>query len=78
VFLSRPLQSITLKDLIKAEIDKLEEENLDELYELVKRFAETKSQNKSGILSKLKQIKIQAPKDFAANVDLNLIREINS
>jgi hypothetical protein len=67
-----------LKDLIKAEIDKLEEENLDELYELVKRFAETKSQNKSGILSKLKQIKIQAPKDFAANVDLNLIREINS
>jgi hypothetical protein len=78
VFLSRPLQTITLKDLIKAEIDKLEEENLDELYELVKRFAETKSQNKSGILSKLKQIKIQAPKDFAANVDLNLIREINS
>lgn len=75
LFLSQPHQTMTLKDSIEAEIDELEEDNLDELYELVKRFAETKAQKKPGILSKLKQIKIQAPEDFAANVDLYLSNE---
>lgn len=30
---------MTLKELIYAEISKIEEDNLDELYEFVKRFA---------------------------------------
>lgn len=63
---------MTVKELIYAEIDKVEEENLDALYEVVKRFNQIKTTSKTGILSKLKQIKIQAPEDFAANLDLYL------
>ena len=61
---------MTLKELIYAEISKIEEDNLDELYEFVKRFADEKSiaKPKLRILSKLKCIKIQAPVDFAANI----------
>jgi DNA polymerase/3'-5' exonuclease PolX len=64
---------MTLKDLIYAEIDKLEEQNLTELYVVIQNFAQIKSpQSKTGVLQKLKQIKIQAPEDFAANLDLYL------
>jgi hypothetical protein len=68
---------VTIKELIYEEISKIEEDNLDELYEFVKRFANTKSATKpkSGILSKLKHIKIQAPVDFAANIDLYMSGE---
>lgn len=68
---------MTLKELIYAEINKIEENNLDELYEFVKQFASTKSKTKikSGVLSKLKRIKIQAPVDFAADIDLYMSGE---
>lgn len=67
---------MTIKELIYAEIDKVEEENLDELYEVVKRFTQAKTpQIKEGVLSKLKDIKIQAPKDFSTNLDLYLSGE---
>jgi hypothetical protein len=57
---------MTLKELIYAEINKIEEDNLDELYEFVKQLviAKTAANPKSGILNKLKRIKIQAPVDF--------------
>jgi hypothetical protein len=65
---------MTSKELIYAEISKIEEDNIDELYEFVKQFAKAKSaaKPKSSILSKLKRIKIQAPVDFASNIDLYL------
>lgn len=68
---------MTLKELIYAEINKIEEDNLDELYQFVKQLANTKSATKSktGILNKLKRIKIQAPVDFASNVDLYMSGE---
>ncbi|MBD2317582.1 hypothetical protein [Phormidium tenue] len=70
---------MTLKELIYAEINKIEEDNLDELYQFVKQFANTKSaaKPKTGILNKLKRIKIQAPVDFATNVDLYMSGEKN-
>ena len=70
---------MTLKELIYAEINKIEEDNLDELYQFVKQFANAKSTTKpkTGILNKLKRIKIQAPVDFAANVDLYMNGEKN-
>jgi len=63
---------MTLKELIYAEISKIEEDNLDELYEFIKRFADEKSiaKPKLGILNKLKAIKIQASSNFAADIDL--------
>ncbi|MEB3310168.1 MAG: hypothetical protein VKJ02_08020 [Snowella sp.] len=61
------------KELILEEISKIEENNLEELYELVKNFSKSKSSEKKlGALAKLKKIKIQAPVDFAANIDLYL------
>lgn len=61
---------MTIKDLIYAEIDKLEEETLNELYEIVKHFTHVKAvQPQAGALNKLKRIKIQAPESFAANLD---------
>jgi hypothetical protein len=67
---------MTVKELIYTEIDKIGEESLDELYEIVQRFVQIKSnQHKAGALSKLRRIKIQAPADFAANLDLYLSGE---
>jgi hypothetical protein len=67
---------MTIKELIYSEIDGVGEENLAELYEVVKRFTQAKAiQTKPGVLSKLKRIKIQAPEDFAANLDLYLSGE---
>jgi hypothetical protein len=64
---------MTAKDKIKAEIDSLNEEYLDELYLLIKDFAQSKQQlKKPSFMSKFKQIKIDAPEDFASNIDLYL------
>jgi hypothetical protein len=61
------------KELILEELNKLEEDSLQELYGLIKNFASNKtSEKKQGALAKLKKIKIQAPVDFAANIDLYL------
>jgi len=70
---------MTLKELIYAEINKIEEDNLDELYQFVKQLANAKSaaKPKTGILNKLKRIKIQAPVDFAANIDQYMNGEKN-
>jgi hypothetical protein len=61
---------MTAKDNIKAEIDSLNEEYLDELYLLIKDFAQSKQNlKKPSFMSKLKQIKIDAPENFASNLD---------
>ena len=51
---------MTLKELIYTEINKIEEDSLDELYQFVKQLANAKTaaKPKTGILNKLKRIKI--------------------
>jgi hypothetical protein len=69
---------MTTIELIRAEIENVPENELDELYEVVKRFAEAKgvrSPRQAGALSKLRRIQIDAPADFAANLDLYLSGE---
>ena len=67
---------MTSKELIHAEIDSIGEENLDELYGVIKRFVEAKAaQPETGILSKLRSVKIEAPPDFSANLDMYLSGE---
>lgn len=62
---------MTTKELIQAEIDTLNENDLDELYNLIKRFLESKKRaSPPSLMSKLKQIQIYAPADFATNLDL--------
>jgi hypothetical protein len=60
---------MTTKELIQAEIDKIPEQELNELYQLIKDFTNKKNSTKKGILSQLKQIKIQRPTDFSVNFD---------
>lgn len=65
---------MTAKDKIHAEIDSLNEEYLDELYLLIQDFAQSKQHlKKLSFMSKLKQIKINAPEDFASNLDSYLV-----
>ncbi len=58
---------MTTKDLIKAEVDKVEEERLDELYDVVKLFSRPPGhEKKPSLMSRLREIKINAPEDFSA------------
>jgi hypothetical protein len=67
---------MTLKEQIHAEIEKAGEENLEELHRLIRGFLASKATPcKPGILSKLQGIKIEAPVDFATNLDLYLSGE---
>ncbi len=67
---------MTTKELIQAEIDSVPEEELDRLYEWVKSFNELRPKDEErSFMSKLRSIQIDAPEDFAANLDLYLSGE---
>lgn len=67
---------MTTRELIQAEIGKIPEERLGELYSLIRRFAASKTASRSaGIMAKLREVRIEAPADFAANLDLYLSGE---
>ena len=62
---------MSTKELIEAEIQRMDEDQLRELYQVMKQI--TKLENRvspPSLMSKLKQVKIQAPEDFASNLDL--------
>jgi Zn-dependent M16 (insulinase) family peptidase len=61
------------RELIKSEIEKIPEERLQELYQVVKGFSNTDTKkNGETLMSKLRKIKIDAPPDFSKNIDLYL------
>jgi hypothetical protein len=67
---------MTTKELIQAEIERLSEHDLDELYKLVKDFIQSKKQEqRQSLMSKLRSIKIDAPEDFSTNFDLYMSGE---
>lgn len=64
---------MTNKEKIYAEIESISEEYFEELYWLIKKFADAKPIKKeSTFMSKLKSIEIEGTEDFAANLDLYL------
>ena len=64
------------KELIKAEIERVPDERLDVLYSVVKEFARPVATNGGRtLMSKLRDISIEAPEDFAENIDLYLSGE---
>lgn len=67
---------MTTKELMQDEIAKLDDKDAEELYELVKTFVQAK-QNPAqvSLMSSLKSITINAPRDFASNLDLYLSGE---
>jgi hypothetical protein len=64
---------MTKKEQLHAVIDTVGDEHLEELDALIRRFLAAKaSAPRPGILAKLQRIQIEAPADFAANLDLYL------
>jgi len=64
------------KELIKAEIERVPDERLDVLYSVVKEFARPASVDSGrSLMSKLREISIDGPEDFAQNIDLYLSGE---
>ncbi|HKH46163.1 MAG TPA: hypothetical protein VKM72_15995 [Thermoanaerobaculia bacterium] len=64
---------MTLKELIKAEVDEVPEERLDELYGLIQHFKVEVSEPREArpsLMFRLKRVKIDAPEDFAAKVGM--------
>jgi hypothetical protein len=64
------------KEEIKSEIEKVPEERLAELYQIVRRFTQSRPvASQPTLMSKLRRIRISAPPDFSANIDLYLTGE---
>jgi hypothetical protein len=62
---------MTTKELIEAEIDRMSEEELDELYRFIKDFAHSRRSNTDqSIMAKLRKIQFDGPEDLAANHNL--------
>lgn len=61
---------MSTKELIEAEIENLNEEQLDQLYKVVQDLSASEKSASSSLMAKLKQIKFSGPKDFSANIDL--------
>ena len=56
------------KEIIKSELDRVPEERLEEVYEVVKLYSRPViPRNGGSLLSKLKKIKIDGPEDFSCN-----------
>ena len=67
---------MTTIELIQAEIGNIPDERLGELYGLIREFAASKPTSpRPGIMAKLRGVRIEAPVDFAINLDLYLSGE---
>ena len=67
---------MSTRELIRAEIDRLPDDRLGELYRLIQGLRKADAEPpKPGILAKLRTITIAGPPDFAANLDLYLSGE---
>jgi hypothetical protein len=61
---------MSTKERIQAVIDTVADDRLDELYHVVSEFAAAQNGKKEpGIMERLLTIKINAPVDFAENLD---------
>ena len=64
------------KELIKSEIEKVPEDRLEELYSVVRIYSEPAGNGDGrSLMSKLRDITIDGPEDFAENIDLYLTGE---
>ncbi len=69
---------MSTQELIVKELGALDERALNEIYQIIKRYTQSqKRASPPGLMSKLKQVKIYAPPDFATNLDFYLSRKEN-
>ena len=67
---------MTTRERIQAEADRVNDQrDLDQLYGIVKEFAESKRRQRQSLMSKLRNVTIDAPEDFSTNFDLYLTGE---
>jgi hypothetical protein len=64
------------KELIKSEVEKVPEHRLEELYSVVKTYSQpATNRDQRSLMSKLRDIAIEGPEDFAEDIDLYLTGE---
>jgi hypothetical protein len=68
---------MTTKERILHELDQLDEEELEILYQLIEQFLTARQQEitEPSFLERLAKIQIDGPVDFAENIDLYLTGE---
>ncbi len=57
------------REELKAKIERIPNGRLEEVNRLLERFAKPESQTEESLMSRLLKIKMQAPPDFATNID---------
>jgi hypothetical protein len=60
---------MTTKERIQAELEHLSEEDMAELLRVIQNRVQAGTGRKPGLLSKLRQVQINAPEDFATNLE---------
>jgi hypothetical protein len=61
---------MTTRDLLHAAIDNLDPHGVDAVYQLVRSYAESQTNSRSGeLLTLLQTVTIDGPADFSANLD---------
>ena len=61
---------MSTKELIQAELETLSDEDLEALYAVIKHFIQSKRHAKPrSLMATLRGIQIEAPPDFATNLD---------
>lgn len=67
---------VTREDIV-AELQKVPEKHLDEVYRIIKRYEETSEEDEmnQSIMAKLRQIKISASPDFSIKANLYDLEE---
>jgi len=61
---------MSTKQLIEEEIELMDEEQLREIYQFIQRFSLPKERAApTGLMGKLKGVHIEAPEDYASNLD---------
>jgi hypothetical protein len=67
---------MSTKELICAELDKLDDESLKDLYRVVQTLAQAQGEpRKPGLLARLREVQFDGPEDFSTNLDQYLSGE---
>lgn len=61
---------MTIREMLHAEIENLDERGVKAVYQVVREYAQSQRESRSGsLLAKLQEVKIDAPIDFSVNLD---------
>ncbi len=67
---------MTTKESLKSQIDGLDDQSADAVLTFVRQLAASQARQRKGdLLTRLQEVRIQGPPDFAANLDLYLSGE---